>query len=74
MLSKSISAGVARVNITPSVGFDNMGDYLRLKPAIGVGNELYAKTLVFDDGENRVALVTADIIGFPEDLVNDIRR
>ncbi|HDJ04727.1 MAG TPA: hypothetical protein ENF85_01880 [Candidatus Bathyarchaeota archaeon] len=73
MLSKSISAGVARVNITPSVGFDNMGDYLRLKPAIGVGNELYAKTLVFDDGENRIAIVTADIIGFPEDLVNDIR-
>jgi hypothetical protein len=51
-----------------------MGDYLRLKPAIGVANELYAKALVFDDGANRAAIVTADIIGFPESLVQDIRR
>jgi hypothetical protein len=64
---------VASVNITPSVGFDNMGDYLRLKPAIGVGNELYAKALVLNDGETRVAIVTADVIGFPEPLLNDTR-
>ena len=72
-MAKTITAGVARANITPGVGFDNMGDYLRLKPAVGVGNELYAKALVFNDGDNRVAVVTADVIGLPEGLTNDIR-
>lgn len=73
-MQKTIRAGVASVNITPSVGQDNMGDYLRLKPAVGVGNELYAKALVLDDGGERVAIVTADIIGFPDNLVNDTRE
>ena len=39
----TLKTGVATVNITPSVGFDNMGDYLNLIPAKGVRNELFAK-------------------------------
>lgn len=70
----TIKAGVAAVNITPSIGLDNMGDYSRLCPAKGIGNELYAKALVLDDGDDRVALVTADIICFSEKLVQTIRR
>ena len=70
---RTISAGTATVNITPSVGFDNMGDYLRLKPAVGVGNELLAKALVLDDGEDRIAIVTADIINFTGWMVEEIR-
>ena len=56
-MGKTLKAGVARANITPSVGQDNMADYLRLVPARGVGNELYAKALVLDDGAERVAIV-----------------
>jgi len=73
-MQTTVKAGAASVNITPSVGQDNMGDYGRLVPAKGVGNELYAKALVLDDGENRVALVTADIISFSSRMVEDIRR
>lgn len=73
-MQKTVTAGVATVNITPSVGFDNMGDYLRLTPAKGIGNELFAKALVFDDGENRVAIVTADIITFAGWLLDDVRK
>ncbi|HID05822.1 MAG TPA: hypothetical protein EYP10_01615, partial [Armatimonadetes bacterium] len=72
-MARTISGGMATVNITPSVGFDNMGDYLRLKPAMGVGNELFAKALVLDDGENRIAIVTADIIAFTDWLVSETR-
>jgi len=68
-----MKAGVARANITPSVGKDNMADYLRLVPAQGVGSELYAKALVLDNGTERVAIVTADIIGFPDSLVKNVR-
>ena len=73
-MRKTVSAGVSTVNITPSVGFDNMGDYLRLKPAVGIGNELFAKALVLDDGENRIAIVTADIINFTDWMVEEIRK
>jgi uncharacterized small protein (DUF1192 family) len=73
-MAKTISVGVSTVNITPSVGFDNMGDYLRLKPAIGIGNKLFAKALVFDDGEEKVAIVTADIISFTDRLTEETRE
>lgn len=73
-MTMTVKAGVATVNITPSVGFDNMGDYLRLTPAKGIGNELFAKALVFDDGENRIAIVTADIITFAGWLLDDVRE
>ena len=73
-MQETIRAGVASMNITPSVGQDNIGDYGRLKPAEGVGNELYAKALVLDDGANRVALVTADIIKFTDELVDEVRE
>jgi hypothetical protein len=68
-----VKAGVARANINPSIGQDNIGDYGRLVPGTGIGNELYAKALVLDDGQNRIAVVTADIIDFPGTLVEDIR-
>lgn len=70
----AVKVGVATVNITPSVGFDNMGDYLRLTPAEGIGNELFAKAMVFDDGEKRVAIVTADIITFAGWLLGEVRE
>ncbi len=73
-MQDTIKAGVARANITPSVGQDNMGDYGRLRPAVGVGNELYAKALVLDDGETRAALVTVDVISFTDETVRDVRE
>jgi len=33
-------AGVAKVNTTPAVGFDNMADFMILRPARGVVGEL----------------------------------
>ncbi|MFQ6097315.1 MAG: neutral/alkaline non-lysosomal ceramidase N-terminal domain-containing protein, partial [Armatimonadota bacterium] len=72
-MQEALTAGVAGVNITPSVGQDNMGDYARLRPAEGVGNELYAKALVLDDGATRAAFVTADVISFNDEIVSDVR-
>jgi len=72
-MQRTVRAGVARANITAGVGEDNMADYLRLVPARGIGNELYAKALVLDDGAERVGIVTADIISFPDGLVKEMR-
>lgn len=73
-MAGTITAGVGTANITPSVGFDNIGDYARLCPAEGVGNELYTKALVLDDGSTRAALVTVDVISFRAATVADIRE
>lgn len=69
----SLSAGVAKVNITPPVGGFLQG-YARGKPSTGVLDELYARALVWDNGEKRLALVSADLIGLDERSVQRIRR
>lgn len=68
-----LSAGVAKVNLTPPVGTYLQG-YSRGKPAAGILDDLHARALVLDNGEKRLALVAADLIGLDESSVKRIRR
>ncbi len=43
------------------------------KPAQGVHDDVWARVMVIDDGETRIALVALDAIGFMHDDVVDIR-
>jgi hypothetical protein len=65
----SLKAGVSRANITPPVGTIANGG----KPSIGVATELYAKALVFDDGQTKAALVTVDVILLGKQVVAETR-
>jgi neutral ceramidase len=60
----TISVGVAQVNITPTVPVLMSGYASRTEPFKGVHDELFAAVTVFDNGTQRAALVTADVIGF----------
>src|SRR5437899_3087895 len=64
----SLNAGVARVDITPPLelkaSLGGYGDRMN-KPATGVHDRLWAKAIVFRQGDKRFALVTADMLGFP---------
>lgn len=44
------------------------------KPAQGVHDDVWARAIVIDDGETRVAMVSLDAIGFMHDDVVDIRE
>lgn len=44
------------------------------KPANGVHDDLWARTMILDDGQTRVAIVILDAIGFMQDDVIDIRK
>lgn len=55
-----LRAGVARRTITPPPGIFLMGYGSREPGNLGVHDDLYATTLVFDDGTTRAALITAD--------------
>src|SRR5579871_1131234 len=66
-------AGVCETNITPPIGVWMSGYALRPSGAVGIHDELYARALVCDNGQMRVALVAADLIYLDPDLVERIR-
>jgi len=69
----TLKAGMAKVVITPPVGTQLSGYAGRTDPSTGVMDNLYAKALVLDDGNERLALVVCDLIGFGIDAVNEMR-
>src|SRR6185437_5483656 len=56
-----LRAGVARMDITPPPGVRLWGYSDRKTPATGTLDPLYARVLVLEAGEMRVALVTVDL-------------
>lgn len=57
----ALKAGFAKVDITPPSGVWLSGYASRKKPSDGISDELYAKSLVLDDGQNKIAIVSADL-------------
>ncbi|MDY0166809.1 MAG: hypothetical protein RBS80_09715 [Thermoguttaceae bacterium] len=56
-------AGAAKSNITPPMGALLVGEWVP-QPASHVNDELWARCLVLDDGDNRIVVVIADNLGF----------
>jgi neutral ceramidase len=70
---RSLLVGVAEVDITPPAGFP-MAGYYHERLAEGVLDPLWAKAIVFRDGENVAAIVVCDLIGVSTDLSREVRR
>jgi neutral ceramidase len=60
----AVTAGVAKVNITPRVPVVMAGYGSRTEPFKGINDEIYAAATVFDDGVNRAAVITAEVLYF----------
>ncbi len=68
-------AGVATVNVTPRESMWMAGYAARTKPSEGVAQDLYAKALALEDAEqNRLVIVTMDLIGVPRPLRDAVER
>ncbi len=70
-----LQAGVSEVTITPPIGVE-LGGY---GPDIGryatdVHDPLTAQALALDDGQNRVMIITLDLIGVDAAFTNGVRR
>ncbi len=70
---RRLSAGAATSNITPPLGELIVGNWTPV-PATHVHDELYARCLVLDDGDTRVALVIADNVGIPRRVLDEAKR
>ncbi len=67
-----IRAGAAQVRINPADGTP-MAGYYHARGSEGLADDLFSKALVLDDGSNRVALVTLDLISTTRSLVEKAR-
>jgi hypothetical protein len=70
---QGLRAGAARSNITPELGGDIIGGFHPI-PAKHIHDELWAKCLVLDNGETRLALVVCDVLGLSRTVCNEARR
>ena len=69
---KSISAGAAKIKTTPETPIPMSGYGSRKDPFKGVHDDLFARTIVFSDGENTAALIAVDLSGFSHKLWDEI--
>ncbi|MFC1574059.1 neutral/alkaline non-lysosomal ceramidase N-terminal domain-containing protein [Candidatus Latescibacterota bacterium] len=67
--NRTLSVGVAKVNITPQTPIPMSGYGSRKDPFTGVHDDLFSRVVVFSDGENKAVIITADIIGFSHDFL-----
>jgi hypothetical protein len=70
----TLKAATARANLTPYVGVCLSGFGGRDHGAEGIHDELWAKALVLEAGDTRVALVSCDLIGLTLESVAGIRQ
>jgi neutral ceramidase len=61
-------AGTARIDITPDGPVMLAGFGQRTKPSDGILDRIFVKALFLDDGQNRLLLITADLISTPRPL------
>jgi len=68
-----LKGGCGKVNITPPLGIPLIGSYG--KPSNDILDELYAKALVLNDGNNTLVIVSCDLLYTPlEEIAGPARK
>ena len=67
-----LKAGFARIDVTPPLG-TTLAGYYETRYAAGILDPLLATAIAFDNGENRIIVMSIDIIGFNQKLMNRVR-
>ncbi len=73
-LAAELSAGVARVEITPPVGFPMGGYTARQGPSTGIHDPLFATVLVLKADGVSMAIVSCDLRSFPSERIITLAR
>ena len=67
-----LKAGFGRIDITPPFGVSVQG-YFEKRIADGILDPLLATAVAFDDGDRRAVVISVDVIGFNQLLMDRIR-
>ena len=67
-----LKAGFGRIDITPPLGVSVQG-YYEKRLADGILDPLYATAVAFDDGERKAVVISVDVIGFHQMLMDRVR-
>ena len=65
--------GVSQVNITPVRSTLMSGYDSRKEPFTEIHDSLYATALFFSNERQKILIITADLIGFPFDFIDDTK-
>ena len=68
----NLKAGFGRVDITPPLGTSVQG-YFRARYADGILDPLMATAVAFDNGEKRIVIISCDVIGFNQMMMDRLR-
>src|SRR5262245_48787456 len=71
-VAAEIEAGAAVVDITPPQGY-RMAGYFNERLNTGTHDPLYAKAIVFRQGDREAALVFCDLVGVPRPIADRAR-
>ncbi|MDO8543574.1 MAG: neutral/alkaline non-lysosomal ceramidase N-terminal domain-containing protein [Opitutaceae bacterium] len=71
--SRVFRAGAVRADITPELGMMIVGGFSPT-PAKQIHDELSVRTLVLDDGRQRIAFVVCDSLGLPREVCDEAKR
>jgi len=69
-----VRMGAAKVNITPGVPVPMTGYASRVQPFTGVHDSLFATALYFKSPENSLLLITADLIGYSWQFIDETKK
>lgn len=67
-----LKAGFGRIDITPPLG-TTLAGYYETRYADGILDPLLATAVAFDNGQARIVVMSVDIIGFNQKLMNRVR-
>src|SRR5690554_6711462 len=66
-------AGASVSNVTPPLGKGIVGNFGTPPPAVHVHDELYARTLVLDDGSTQLAFVIVDNVAIKREVFDEAK-
>ena len=74
MAENTLTAGVARIDITPPIGFRLQGIMRRIESSTGIHMPLAATALVLADNNHKIAVIDCDLVGLDLPLAAEIRQ
>jgi neutral ceramidase len=66
-------AGAARIDVTPDYPTDLGGFFVRIQPAEGIADRIWARAAVFDNGRTRLVLASLELVEIPRAIADSLR-